>query len=157
MEFWKSLTDALYQWEWIGVLLARVSVGLLFALSGGGKLFITARRDEMRITIREAGLPVPDLSAVVLSAVEFVFGVLLVVGFLTPLSCLMLIGVMIGALTTTVLPGLKAKSVIGWLGEFLYLPEVLYVVILVWLFFSGPGWLSVDQLILSASTWSRRV
>jgi hypothetical protein len=30
----------------------------------------------------------------------------------------------------------------------LYLPEVLYLVILFWLFLSGPGWLSVDHLIL---------
>jgi hypothetical protein len=36
-----------------------------------------------------------------------------------------------------------------WLAESLYLPEVLYLVILIWLFFSGPGWLSVDHLILS--------
>jgi len=31
----------------------------------------------------------------------------------------------------------------------LYLPEVLYLLILIWLFFSGPGWLSVDHLVLS--------
>ncbi len=150
MELWRSLTSALPQWEWIGVLLARVSVGLLFAISGGGKLFIAARREEMQKTLRQAGLPAPEMNAVVISSVELVFGTLLIVGFLTPLCCLMLIGVMVGALATTVLPGLKAKSIGGWLGEFLYLPEVLYIVILVWLFFSGPGWLSVDHLILSA-------
>ena len=37
---------------------------------------------------------------------------------------------------------------LSWLSEFLYLPEVLYLVILIWLFLSGLGWLSVDRLIL---------
>ena len=38
--------------------------------------------------------------------------------------------------------GLKAAGC-----EVLYLPEVLYVVILIWLFLSGPGWFSVDGLL----------
>jgi hypothetical protein len=33
----------------------------------------------------------------------------------------------------------------------LYLPEVLYVMILVWLIFSGPGRYSIDNLIRSAA------
>lgn len=147
MDSWESLKNSLHQWEWIGVLLARLSVGLLFALSGGGKLFVPARREQMRKTLSDAGIPVPEISTVVVSSVEFVFGALLVIGFLTPLCCVMLSGVMIGALSTTILPGIKAESVIGWLGEVLYLPEVLYLVILVWLLFSEPGWLSVDHLI----------
>ena len=79
------------------------------------------------------------------SSVELVFGSLLAIGFLTPLSCVMLSGVMLVALATTVLPAVKASSFAGWLGE--VTPEVLYVVILIWLFLSGPGWLSVDRLI----------
>jgi putative oxidoreductase len=150
MDFWASVTDVLHRWEWIGALLARLAVGLLFAISGGGKLFVPARRHQMRETMREAGLPVPEVSAVVVSSVELVFGTLLAIGFLTRLDCVMLAGTMVGALTTTVLPGIEADSISGWLGEFLYLPEVLYLVILVWLFFSGPGWLSVDHLILSS-------
>jgi len=58
----------------------------------------------------------------------------------------MLIGVMVGALATTQIPSLKAASRVDWLAEFLYLPEVLYVVILVWLLLAGPGWLSLDWL-----------
>ena len=150
MGFWGSLSNALHQREWIGMLLARLSVGPLFAISGGSKLFVPARRQQMRDTLREAGLPAPELSAAVISSVECVFGALLAIGFLTPICCLMLGGVMVGALKTTVLPGIKAKSMTAWLGEFLYLPEVLYLVILAWLFFSGPGWLSVDQLIASS-------
>jgi len=138
------------RWEWIGQLLARVSVGLLFFLSGRAKLFVPARREQMRETLRQAGLPRPELSATAVSATEFVAGASLCVGLLTPLACVMLIGVMAGALATTQIPQLKASSAVDWLAEFLYLPEVLYVVILVWLLLAGPGWFSLDRLWLSA-------
>jgi putative oxidoreductase len=133
------LTSTLQQWEWLGPLLARLAVGLLFALSGRGKLFVPARREQMRATLREAGVPFPEKSAVVVASVELVFESFLVLGFLTPLCCLMLSGVMLGALATVAVPGIKAGSTAEWMGEFLYLPEVLYLVILVWLFFSGPA------------------
>lgn len=131
------------------MLLARLSVGLLFSLSGSGKLFVRTRREQIRQTLIAARIPVPGISAVLVSSIEFVFGTFLIIGFLTPLCCVMLIGDMLGALVTTILPGVKAKSVFSWLSDFLYLPEVLYVVILVWLFFSGPGWLSFDHVAVS--------
>ena len=139
----------LHSLEWLGILLARVAVGLLFFLSGRGKLFVTERREQMRQTLIEAHVPFPDLNAVFVSTVEFVCGLLLVIGALTRLASAMLACVMIIAIGTTAIRNIKAPSPLGWLAEFLYLPEVLYLVILVWLFFSGPGWLSVDQLVLS--------
>jgi putative oxidoreductase len=126
-----------------------VTVGSLFLLSGGGKLFVKEQREQMRETLRDAQIPFPDVNAVFVSTVEFVFGFLLIVGAATPLACLMLSGVMVVAILTSALRRIEASSRLGWLSEFLYLPEVLYLVILVWLFFSGPGWLSVDQLLLS--------
>jgi putative oxidoreductase len=149
MSPWLSWQIALQQYVWVGILIARLSVGILFALSGSGKLFVPSRRDEMLRTLRDAGIPAPEINALLVSSVEFLFGSLLVIGFLTPLCCLMLSGVMVGALGTTILPRIKAASLAGWLGAVLYLPEVLYLVILVWLFLAGPGWFSVDYLIWS--------
>jgi putative oxidoreductase len=140
-----KLLGGLNEWEWVGILLARTAVGVLFVLSGGGKLFRGDRREIMRQTLREAGIPFPRLNAVVVSMVEFVFGFLLVIGALTPLCCVMLGGVMIVAIATTRIQSIKTSAPLEWLSEFLYLPEVLYLVILVWLLLSGPGWLSVDQ------------
>jgi putative oxidoreductase len=144
----EAIARSLSEWEWVGQLLARVSVGLLFFLSGRGKLFVPARREQMRQALRKAGLPRPDLSAPVMSAIEFVGGAMLCLGLLTPIACVLLTGVMLGALTTTQLPRINAASAGEWLGEALYLPEVLYVVILVWLLFAGAGWLSLDHLLL---------
>jgi putative oxidoreductase len=93
----------LQQYEWIGILLARLSVGTLFALSGSGKLFVPSRRLEMLKTLHDARIPAPGLNALLVSSVEFTFGTLLVAGFLTPLCCVMLTGVMVVALGTSIL------------------------------------------------------
>src|SRR5262245_16528250 len=139
----------LHSWAWVGTLLARVAVGSAFFLSGRGKLFVNARREQMRQTLREAHIPFPEINAVLVSTVEFVSGLLLIVGAATPLACVMLGGLMVVAIATTAVRTIKALSPLDWLSEFLYLPEVIYLVILVWLSFSGPGWFSVDHLILS--------
>jgi putative oxidoreductase len=132
----------------VGILLARLAVGSAFFLSGRGKLFVNERREQMRQTLREAHIPFPELNAVFVSTVEFVFGLLLVAGAATPLACVMLGGSMIVAIATTAVRRIEALSPLDWLSELLYLPEVLYLIILVWLLFSGPGWFSVDHLIL---------
>ena len=145
----QMFVNELHSLEWVGILLARVAAGLLFFLSGRAKLFVPERREQMRQTLIEAHIPFPDFNTFFVSIVEFVCGLLLVIGALTPLACTLLGCVMIMAITMTAIRNIKASCALGWLAEFLYLPEVLYLVILIWLFFSGPGWLSVDQLILS--------
>jgi putative oxidoreductase len=145
----RTFLTELYAWQWVGVLVARFAVGLLFFLSGRGKLFVPERRERMCQTLIEAHVPFPEFNALFLSAMEFGCGLLLVLGALTPLACVVLGCVMIVAITTTAIKSIKAPPLLGWLSEFLYLPEVLYLVMLFWLFLSGPGWLSVDHLILS--------
>jgi putative oxidoreductase len=141
----RTVLGELHTWEWLGILIARLAVGLLFLLSGRGKLFVPERREEMRQTLVAAGVPFPEVNALFVATVEFVFGLLLILGALTPLTCVMLGGVMLVAIATTALRNIKATSPLGWLSEFLYLPEVLYLVILFWLLLSGPGWFSVDH------------
>jgi putative oxidoreductase len=143
----RMLLTGLTEWQWLGALIARLAVGLLFFLSGRGKIFIPERREQMRETLVAAGVPFANVNAIFVSAVEFVFGLLLILGSITPLACIMLGGVMIGAIVTSAIKSIKAPPVLGWLSEFLYLPEVFYLVILFWLFLSGPGWFSLDYLL----------
>ena len=79
----RILLTALHSYEWIGILLARVAVGMLFFLSGRAKLFVPERREQMRQTLIEAHIPFSDLNAFFSSTVEFVGGFLLVIGALT--------------------------------------------------------------------------
>ena len=39
-------------------------------------------------------------------------------------------------------------SFLDWLDDFLYLPETMYIFILIWLICAGPGRVSVDDRIL---------
>jgi putative oxidoreductase len=133
--------------QWLGALIARFTVGLLFFLSGLAKLFVPERREQMRETLVAARIPFAKANVIFVSIVECVFGLLLVLGALTPLACIMLGGVMIVAIATSAIKNIKAPLLLGWLSEFLYLPEVLYLVILFWLVLSGPGWFSVGHLV----------
>jgi putative oxidoreductase len=145
----RTFLSELHAWQWLGILVARLAVGLLFFLSGRGKLFVAERRKQMRETLVAANIPFPGFNAVFVSTVEFVFGFLLIVGALTPIACVLLGCVMIVAIATTAIRNIKASGPLGWLSEFLYLPEVLYIVIVFWLSLSGPGWFSIDYLMLS--------
>src|SRR5438105_9018342 len=96
----QSFLNELHSLEWLGIVLARVAVGLLFFLSGRGKLFVPERREQMRQTLNEAHVPFAEFNAVFVSAVEFACGLLLIFGALTPLACAMLGGLMIVAIAT---------------------------------------------------------
>ena len=146
----RTLLTGLHEWQWLGAFTARMAVGLLFFLSGRGKLFVPERREQMRQSLVAAGIPFASINAIFVSTVEFVFGLLLILGALTPIACIMLGGVMVVAIATSATKNIKTPTLLGWLSEFLYLPEVLYLVILFWLFLSGPGWLSVDRFVFES-------
>ena len=93
----------------------------------------------------QAKVPFPHFTAYFVSAVEFFCGLLVVLGFLSSFACVaLLIDMLVATLTSAVSTLPKGLSFLRWLDDFLYLPEVLYVLFFVWLIFSGPGEFSVD-------------
>ena len=133
--------------EWMPITAVRVSIGIFFCISGGTKLFVPAQFSTMEHTLAQSHIPFPHASALFVSLVEFVSGAGLIVGLLTPLCALALAIDMIVAIATNRIHSIQATGVLAWVDDFLYLPEVLYVTILVWLIFSGPGRYSLDGLI----------
>jgi putative oxidoreductase len=135
-------------WEQYAILLVRVSLGLFFAISGANKLFVAGSRQTMYETLVKATVPFPRLMTFFVSGVEFLGGFLLIVGFLSSLACVALLVDMLVAILTTSLSAMpKGLSPLNWLDDFLYLPEVLYVLFFIWLICSGPGKFSVDYWI----------
>ena len=131
--------------EQYATLLVRVALGLFFAISGANKLFVAARAQTMYQTLVEAKVPFPHLMTYFVSGVEFVGGCLLAVGFLSfPACVVLLVDMLVAILTTKLFAMPKGLSPLNWLDDFLYLPEVLYVLFFIWLLCSGPGKLSVD-------------
>jgi len=131
--------------EQYAILLARVSIGLFFAISGARKLFLAASRQTMYETLARAKVPVPGLMTYFVSGVEFIGGFLVTAGSLSSLASVALLVDMVVAILTTKLSAMpKDVSSLEWVDNLLYLPEVLYVLIFFWMICSGPGKLSVD-------------
>ena len=146
---WKRLVEFALQgssdFEEYGILLVRVSIGLFFAISGANKLFAASGRQAVYETLVKANVPFPQQTAYFVSTVEFVCGSLLAVGFFSsPASVALLVDMIVAILTTAVTAIPKGLSPLRWLDDFLYLPEVLYVLFFIWLVCSGPGKFSVD-------------
>jgi putative oxidoreductase len=131
--------------EHYAILLVRVSLGLFFAISGANKLFVAGGTQRMYDTLVKTKVPFPHLMTYFVSGVEFVGGFLLTVGFLSsPASAALLVDMVVAILTTKRSAMPKGLSPLNWLDDFLYLPEALYVLFLIWLICSGPGKFSVD-------------
>ena len=146
---WKRLVQFALQgssdWEQYAILLVRVSIGLFFAISGANKLFVAGGIKPVYETLVQAKVPFPQQTAYFVASVEFVGGSLLAVGFLSsPASVALLIDMTVATLTSAISTLPKGLSPLSWLDDFLYLPEVLYMLVFIWLICSGPGKFSVD-------------
>lgn len=133
--------------DWMPITAARVIIGVFFCISGANKLWVPAQFSTMERTLAESHIPFPHANAIFVSLIEFACGAGLLVGLLTPLCAFALAIDMIVAIATNRIHSIQAGNALAWLDDFLYLPEVLYVMILVWLIFSGPGRYSIDALI----------
>jgi putative oxidoreductase len=132
-------------WEPYAILLVRVSLGLFFVISGANKLFTAGGTQTMYETLVAAKVPFPHLMTYFVSGVEFVGGSLVAAGFLSSLACLVLSVDMVVAVLTSKLSAMPQRlPPLKWFVDFLYLPEVLYVLFFLWLICSGPGKFSVD-------------
>ena len=131
--------------EQYAIMLVRAGIGVFFAISGANKLFVAGGTKPVYETLVKAKVPFPHQMAYFVSSVEFVCGSLLAVGFLSSAACVALaIDMVVATLTSAVSTMPKGLSPLNWLDDFLYLPEVLYVLFFIWLICSGPGKYSVD-------------
>ncbi len=146
---WKRLIQFALQGsgelEQYAILLVRVSIGLFFAISGANKLFVAGGTKPVYDTLVKAKVPFPRQTAYFVASVEFVGGSLLTLGLLSSPACVaLMIDMIVATLTEAVSTLPKKLSPLSWLDDFLYLPEVLYVLFFAWLICSGPGKFSVD-------------
>lgn len=133
-----------------GMLINRVVVGTFFAISGYHKLTDPGRRAELRKTLARDRVPFIRFNSVFVPIVETLAGVALAIGFLSVVSALMLGAI---CLVATCMDGVgrikdyKPIDKADWLDDLLYLPEVLYGIMLVIVLCSGPGKFSIDSLL----------
>lgn len=119
--------------------LARLTVGYAFLTTGWGKLHNLERVTEFFSSL---SIPAPAFHATFVSCIEFGCGGLLLLGLLTRVAALPLIGTMVVALLTALWPDIDGLS--GLFGTL----EFTYIALLVWLAVRGGGPLSLDHLVL---------
>jgi putative oxidoreductase len=142
----KKLDPWLAKIQWLPPLLARITVGLVFLETGWGKL-----HDLQKVIdyFTELGIPAPGLQAPFVAGVEFVCGLLVLVGLATRLASIPLIGTMTVAIITA------RREDIGELTDLFGFEEFLYICLLTWLVVYGAGKISADGWLCSGKKKKR--
>ena len=149
-----AIATLLYDWpcavaarlSWLPPLMARVTVGWVFATTGWGKLHHLQKVIDY---FSDLGIPYPQIQAPFASANEFVCGVLVLLGLATRVASIPLIVVMLVAIRTAQWENVdSATALLGLL-------EWSYIAIFAWLAIAGPGPVSLDALIARALRRSR--
>ena len=123
---------------WLGPLFARVVAGWVFLWTGWGKL---THLPLVTQNFEGWGIPAPGLFAPVASGIEFLGGILLILGLLTRISA--------GALGVVMIVAVKAAQWddVDSLTSFLGLEEIMYLALFLWLAIAGAGRVSLDHLL----------
>lgn len=135
----------------LAITLLRIAMGVFFVISGYHKLFNVKRHATIRQTMADDHVPYATFNSWFVPTVEFSAGAALIVGLLTPLAALGLVCV---CCVATLVDGFK--RIAGWapldkadyVDDVLYLPEVLYAIILMAIIFTGAGPYSLDAVLL---------
>jgi putative oxidoreductase len=120
------------------LLVARLTVGVLFVSTGWGKVHNLAKVTDF---FGELGIPMPSFNAVLASYTELVCGFLLVIGLATRLAAVPLVVTMAVAILTA------KKSELHSLPDLFGFVEWTYLAILLVIFALGPGKLAIDTLL----------
>ncbi|MEP6882442.1 MAG: DoxX family protein [Dokdonella sp.] len=142
----KAIVAALIDWPervaahltWLGPLVARITVGWVFLWAGWGKL---AALPQVIENFRGWGVPSPEILAPFVSGLEFVGGIMLLLGLFTRIFSAPLIVVMIVAIKSAFWDQVDSLEYLLGLSEFAYLA------IFLWLSTAGPGAVSLDHLL----------
>lgn len=144
-----GLITILYDWPrvvagslaWAAPLAVRIVVGWVFLWTGWQKLNFLPRMIE---NFREWGIPAPEILTPFASGMEFVGGLMLLVGLLTRVVSVPMMIIMLVAIAS-------AKwSDVDSLQTLLGFEEVSYFVMFAWLGIAGPGPVSLDHFIVKA-------
>lgn len=121
-----------------GPTLARLAVGIVFLAHGSQKLFVSHFSGVTQF-FTHAGIPLPGISAIVVTLVEFFGGLALILGLGTRLAATLLAIDMLGAIA---LVHLKNGFFLPTGFEYAF----TLLLVNVGLVISGPGALAIDNL-----------
>lgn len=125
--------------DWLGPLVARITLGVLFVSTGWGKVHSLAK---VTAYFTELGIPFPGVQAPMVSFIELIGGALLVVGLASRFAAVPLMGSMLVAILTA-----QRENVHG-LADLFGLVEWTYFALLLWVLLAGAGKVSLDHVLV---------
>jgi putative oxidoreductase len=132
---------------WLAPLVARLVVGWVFLWSGWGKLNALPQITE---NFRSWNIPYPEILTPFVSGVEFVGGILLLVGLFTRIAAAPLVVVMVVAIISAKFADVDSlETLLGF-------EEMSYLALFLWLAVAGPGSVSIDHLLTKGRRESQR-
>ena len=132
------------------LLVCRVATGAFFAISGAHKLIRPARHQALVETLKSSHVPYLRFMSWFVPGVELSGRLGVAFGFLAPLAALGLIFLLTVAVVTDGLgriPLWKPADKADYLDDVLYLPEVLYGLLLLPVLAMGAGPVSLDAFV----------
>lgn len=142
------LKRALEHGAFFPALLVRLYLGYFFFETGIGKV---QNLEVMTERFIEWGIPFPAFNAALSGYTELIGGALLLLGLATRAVCVPLFINMVVAVLSVKLAAVASLS------DFVELDEPLYALSFMWLFFQGPGPVSLDHLLWSMLQRTRRL
>lgn len=130
--------ESIQKLNWLPALLARISLGSVFILSGWGKLH---GLDNVMAFFTELGIPFPGFNAALVGTIEFGCGLLILLGLFTRVASIPLIVTMIVAIL------MAKRSEISSFTDVLGFEEFVYIVIFIWFVVNGAGKVSLDHIL----------
>jgi putative oxidoreductase len=147
LNFYENICLKISKFTDIPVLLARISVGMVFANTGFGKLNSLA---EVTQYFTKLGLPFPHLNALFVGSTELFGGICLILGLLTRLVSIPLAITMVVAIILAQLP--EVKDIFKFVG----LIEWAYLLFFRIFVFYGPGKFSLDYYLIKMDLFKRK-
>lgn len=133
----------------VALFINRIAVGVFFIVSGYFKLFNKVRHRTLVETLKDCKVPFIWFNQWFVPWVEFLGGIAVTLGFLAQFASLGMMAILAVAIWSEGEKRVRMyKPIDGFdvICNTLYLPEVLYLVMLLVVRFSGPGAWSLDSL-----------
>jgi len=138
-------------WTDLALTLNRIALGAFFMLSGYHKLFNAERHRVFTDELKGLGVPALGFNQWWVPLVEFAAGGGVLIGLLAPLAALGLLAIILVSLATSGRQKIKLYKAIDRadrIDDWLYLPEMLYALMLIVVIAAGAGQYSLDAVIL---------
>jgi len=142
LRLYRNAADALSRLQSPMLLAVRLYWGYQFAQTGWGKLHHLARITDFFTSL---GIPFPGLNAHFVAGLEFVGGILLMLGLLSRPVALLLAGNMFVAYLTADREALLA--IFSDPGKFYVADPYTFLFASIMVMVFGPGWFAIDTII----------